>query len=107
VANRRRRKLITKHWWRTRPDPFEHSWPLAEGWLAAEPHLAARELLTRLMQLWPDLYPTAAQLRTLQRRVKAWRAERARQLVYGVIAGPKPDVADNRPVNAELGGARQ
>jgi hypothetical protein len=32
-------------------DTFEHSWPLMEGWLAAEPNLAARELLTRLMQL--------------------------------------------------------
>jgi hypothetical protein len=107
VANRRQRKMVTKHWWRTRPDPFAHTWPLVEGWLAAEPNLGARELLTRLTQLLPDLYPTGAQLRTLQRRVKAWRAERARQLVFGTIAGLEPDVAVNRPANAELGGARQ
>jgi hypothetical protein len=107
VANRRRRKMVTKHWWRSRPDPFAHTWPLVEGWLAVEPNLAGKELLTRLTQLLPDLYPTGAQLRTLQRRVKAWRAERARQLVFGAIGGPKPDVADNRPANAELGGARQ
>ena len=48
VANRRRRKMVTQHWCRTRPDPFAHTWPLVEGWLAAEPNLAARELLTRL-----------------------------------------------------------
>jgi hypothetical protein len=87
VANRRRRKMVTKHWWRTRPDPFARTWPLVEGWLAAEPNLAARELLTRLTQRLPDLYPTGAQLRTLQRRVKAWRAERARQLVFDRRAG--------------------
>jgi hypothetical protein len=55
---------------------------MVEGWLVAEPHLAAGELLTQLRRRLPDLYPTGAQLRTLQRRVKAWRAERARALVF-------------------------
>jgi len=49
-----------------------------EGWLVAEPNLAASELLPRLRQRLPDLYPTGAQLRSLQRRVKVWRAERTR-----------------------------
>ena len=78
-----------------------------EGWLAAEPNLGAKELLTQLTQLLPDLYPSGAQLRTLQRRVKAWRAERARELVFGANAGLEPDVAVNGPANPELGGARQ
>jgi len=47
-APRGRRKTTTKHWWRTRIDPFAESWPLVEGWLAAEPNLAASELLIRL-----------------------------------------------------------
>jgi hypothetical protein len=81
-SSKGRRKKTTKHWWRSRIDPFAESWPLVEGWLVAEPHLAARDLLTRLRQQLPDLYPTGAQLRTLQRRVKAWRAERARELVF-------------------------
>ena len=55
---------------------------MVEGWLVAKPNLAAGELLTRLRQRLPDLYPTGAQLRTLQRRVKVWRAERARELVF-------------------------
>jgi len=71
----RRRNAACKHWWRTRADPFADSWPLVENWLGAEPNLAAAELLVRLREQHPDLYPTGAQLRTLQRRVKSWRAE--------------------------------
>ena len=85
-APRGRRKTTTKHWWRTRIDPFADSWPFVESWLAAEPNLAASELLIRLRRQVPDLYPTGAQLRTLQRRVKGWRAERARQLVFAAAS---------------------
>lgn len=85
-APRERRKNTTKHWWRNRADPFADSWPLVEGWLTAEPNLAASELLMRLRQRLPDVYPSGAQLRTLQRRVRAWRAERARQLVFAAIS---------------------
>jgi hypothetical protein len=85
-APKERRKNTTKHWWRNRADPFADSWPLVEGWLMAEPNLTASELLMQLRQRLPDLYPTGAQLRTLQRRVKAWRAERARQLVFAAIS---------------------
>ncbi len=85
-APKERRKNTTKHWWRNRADPFADSWPLVEGWLTAEPNLAASELLMRLRQRLPDVYPTGAQLRTLHRRVKAWRAERARQLVFAAIS---------------------
>jgi hypothetical protein len=85
-APKERRKTTTKHWWRTRADPFAESWPLVEGWLMAEPNLTAKELLTRLSQRLPDLYPTGAQLRTLQRRVKAWRTQWARQLVFAATA---------------------
>jgi hypothetical protein len=88
-APKTRRKTTTRHWWKTRADPFAESWPLVEAWLTAEPNLVAGELLTRLNQRLPELYPTGAQLRTLQRRVKAWRAERARQLVFAAAsAGP-------------------
>ena len=82
----RRRNAASKHWWRTRIDPFAESWPLVENWLAAEPNLAAAELLVRLKAQLPDLYPTGAQLRTLQRRIKSWRAEWARRLVFATTA---------------------
>ena len=57
-----------------------------EGWLLAEPNVTAKELLRRLIQQLPDLYPTGAQLRTLQRRVKTWRAQWARRLVFAANA---------------------
>jgi hypothetical protein len=101
---RGRRKSLNKHWWRTRVDPFAESWPMVESWLAMEPNLAARELLTRLSQKLPELYPTGAQLRTLQRRVKSWRAERARELVFGVTLVSK--LPSERYPDADDRGAR-
>ena len=49
-APKGRRKTTTKHWWRTRADPFAESWPLVESWLMAEPNITAKELMTRLSQ---------------------------------------------------------
>jgi hypothetical protein len=34
---------------------------------------------------WPDAYASKTQLRTLHRRVKAWRAERVREMVLGSL----------------------
>ena len=55
--------------WRTRKDPFEAVWPVVRAWLDAEPDRTAKELLVRLQGEHPGMFP-AAQLRTLQRRVK-------------------------------------
>src|SRR5215469_6038557 len=77
-----RKKMTAVRWWRTRSDPFAESWSLVESWLMAEPNISAQELMARLTTQLPDLYPTRAQLRTLQRWVKAWRAQWARQLVF-------------------------
>ena len=87
-----RRKTVTRHWWRTRTDPFAESWPLVESWLVAEPNITAKELMVRLTIQLSDLYPTGAQLRTLQRRVKAWRAQWARQLVFAASSAGRADL---------------
>jgi len=81
-APRGRRKTVTRHWWRTRTAPFAETWPLVESWLVADPKITAKELMVRLTIQLSDLYPTGAQLRSLQRHVKAWRAQWARQLVF-------------------------
>ena len=65
--------------------PFEHAWPVVEGWLIAEPSATAKELMNRLAQVVPDAYASKAQLRTLQRRIKAWRAEKAKDLILGKL----------------------
>lgn len=78
-----RKQPSAKHWWRTRVDPFADAWPVVEGWLIAEPSVSAKALMARLAAMIPDVYAGKAQLRTLQRRVKAWRAERAKEMVLG------------------------
>ena len=77
-----RRKAATKHWWRTRLDPFEYSWPLVEDWLRAEPEVTAKALMQRLCERFPEVYPTGAQLRTLQRRVQLCRNEQVKRLIF-------------------------
>ena len=49
-------------------------------WLEAEPDHNAKELFIRLQGKHPYEFKDG-QLRTLQRRVKAWRNERARNLL--------------------------
>jgi hypothetical protein len=73
------------HWWRTRADPFEHAWPVVEHWLESESTITAKEMMARLAVMVPDAYATKAQLRTLQRRVKQWRAQKAKDLILGTL----------------------
>jgi hypothetical protein len=78
-----RKQPKAKHWWRSRVDPFADAWPLIEGWLIAEPSVPANVLMDRLAAMFPEAYASQAKLRTLQRRVKAWRAERVKELILG------------------------
>lgn len=79
------KKPSATHWWKSRADPFEHTWPTVEKWLEAEPGVAAKDLMKRLEVMIPDVYANCAQLRTLQRRVKVWRVARAKQLILGSL----------------------
>ncbi len=89
-----RKSASHERWWRTRSDPFEHAWGVVEGWLDDEPTATAKDLLMRLSVMLPDIYPSKAQLRTLQRRVKAWRAEKAKDLILGQLRrSPQPSIA--------------
>ena len=60
--------------WRTRPDPFEEDWPGIVEKLKEHPRLQAKTLFDDLVAKHPGRYE-AGQLRTLQRRMKQWRAE--------------------------------
>ncbi|WP_323499417.1 hypothetical protein [Variovorax sp. LG9.2] len=44
--------------------------------------------MERLATMFPEAYAGNAQLRTLQRRVKAWRAERAKERILGRFRKP-------------------
>jgi hypothetical protein len=61
----------------------------------AEPNITAKELMVRLSYQLPDVYPTGAQLRSLQRRVTAWRAKWARQLVFATPGRADFGIQDN------------
>lgn len=60
--------------WRTRPDPFDDVWEEVATELGLEPELQALTLLEWLQERYPGRYPDKL-LRTLQRRVKAWRCQ--------------------------------
>jgi len=60
--------------WRTRVDPFEEDWPEIRSRLKDAPELEAKILFEDLMQRRPTQYEPG-QLRTLQRRIKQWRAQ--------------------------------
>lgn len=60
--------------WRTRPDPFEEDWPEIVGRLKDAPELEAKALFEDLLARYPDRYEPG-QVRTLQRRMKEWRAK--------------------------------
>jgi hypothetical protein len=59
--------------WRTRLDPFADVWPQLEAVLQLNPGLEAKTLFADLQRRFPGRFRDS-QLRTLQRRVKTWRA---------------------------------
>ncbi len=59
--------------WRTREDPFQDVWRELEEYLRLNPGLQAKTLFADLQRRFPGRFP-AGQLRTLQRKIKAWRA---------------------------------
>jgi len=80
-----RKQSNAPRWWRTRVNPFAEAWPVIEGWLIADPCASANEMMDRLAVMTPEVYGTKAQLRTPQRRVGEWWAERAKELVLGSL----------------------
>jgi transposase len=66
-------ELKTQHTWRTRKDPFEDSWHEIKMMLEVNPGLEAKTIFEDLQHRDPDKF-TDGQLRTLQRRIKIWRA---------------------------------
>lgn len=66
-------ELRQSHTWRTRDDPFEDVWPELERMLRTNPGLQAKTLFEHLQRRYAGRFPDG-QLRTLQRRVKQWRA---------------------------------
>jgi len=63
----------TKRTWRTRPDPFTKVWGEVCEQIQTNPGLEAKTLFAALQRKYPGDFGDG-QLRTLQRRLKHWRA---------------------------------
>ena len=59
--------------WRTRSDPFEKVWEEIREFVGMNPGLEAKTLFEAMQRKYPGQYADG-QLRTLQRRLKRWRA---------------------------------
>lgn len=71
------------HGWRTRADAFEEVWAEVRAFLEENPRLEAKTLFEYLQRTYPGRFQDG-QLRTLQRRVKDWRAQAgpAREVMF-------------------------
>jgi len=86
-----RTKPTGVRYWRTRKDPFEDVWPKVLIWLETEPTRTAKEFLDRLRE--DSSGPVQeAHLRTLQRRVRAWRRAQAQRLVFRPLPHRRPEL---------------
>jgi hypothetical protein len=66
-------EVRVEHTWRTREDPFAEVWEEVKGKLENNPGLEAKTLFEDLQRRYPGRFADG-QVRTLQRRVKTWRA---------------------------------
>lgn len=75
-------ELKKQRQWRTREDPFGEVWGAIEGQIQESPGLEAKTLFEWLQREYPGRF-SDGQIRTLQRRIKLWRAtEGPAQEVY-------------------------
>ena len=70
----------SKQRYRTVPDPLRAVTGSLKAWFDADPSLTGRQLLDCLQDEHPGAYPDNL-VRTVQRRLKAWRRDRAKALV--------------------------
>lgn len=97
------------HTWRTRPDAYAEVWPEVEGWLQQDAGLEAKTIWAALNERHQGLF-SPGQLRTLQRRVHAWRAKAgpAREVFFPQIHSPgeraQSDFTDMGELAIRIGG---
>lgn len=82
---------------RRRPDPLAAVVSEIRDWFDAEPWRTGRELPERLQQADPATCPDGLP-RTLQRRLKAWRDEMARRMVFATSDGADAKEGNTSPL---------
>jgi transposase len=91
-------------WWRTRQDPFAEDWPAVAEMLGTMPGLEAQTVLELLEAKEPGRY-NETHLRTLQRRIRRWRAEHGpdREVWFTQAHRPGEAAQTDFTTTAELG----
>jgi len=104
-------EVRVNHSWRTREDPFADYWDEVHGMLDVNPGLEAKTLFEWLKRRYPERF-SDGQLRTLQRRVKVWRALEgpAREVFFPQVYEPgklcQSDFTDMRRLGVTIQRAR-
>lgn len=110
---RRRRQLPSQcqpeRTWRTRADPFTDVWPEVEALLTRDASIEAKTIFDYLCRKYEGRF-AESQLRTLQRRVKVWRARRGapREVMFVQVHLPgrqaQSDFTFMRDVGVQIAG---
>jgi hypothetical protein len=90
---------------RRRPDPLASVTVDLKTWFDEDQSQTGRELLCKLQAAHPDAYPDAL-LRTVQRRLKIWRGDMARALVFGTSRNAQPPMTSDALRNLEAARVR-
>ncbi len=90
---------------RRRPDPLAAVTAEIRAWFDEDPSQTGRELLSKLQAAHPGIYPDAL-LRTVQRRLKIWRGDMARALVFGPGGRAQPPMTSDALRNMKASRAR-
>ncbi len=96
-----RRRYVRRKPVPRRPSMFDPYMPLIEEWLATTPHLRAVDILARLEEHVPGRFGKE-QRRTLQRLLKNWRTNAARQLISSAEAVIRIEPSANAGCTVQL-----
>jgi hypothetical protein len=104
AANRLPSELLKRRHWRTRGDPFHDVWDQVRQQIEENPGLEAKTLFEWLQRESPGRF-SDGQIRTLQRRVKLWRATEgpAQEVYFGQKHEPGKLCASDFTHMTELG----
>lgn len=104
AVNRLPSELLKERQWRTREDPFSEVWEQVRQQMEESPQLEAKTLFEWLQREHPGRFGDG-QIRTLQRRIKVWRATEgpAQEVFFGQKHEPGKLCASDFTHMTELG----
>ncbi len=95
--------------WKTRADAFVEVWPVIEGFLQKDPTVLATTLFDHVCRQYPERFQEG-HLRTLQRRIKIWKATKGapREVMFPQVHYPgiqaQSDFTDMSELNITIAG---